>query len=102
MEALTLAIYMNGIAQELLSMVRATAVEDRAAPSSPMLGNLKGTEAIYRRLALLLSEEADGQVHVRFLIDIISGTSAGGINGVFLAKALTARKDMQSLKRTWL
>jgi patatin-related protein len=100
---ISLAIYMNGIAQELLALVRSTAVEP-AVPGipSPMLENIKGTEAVYRTLALLLSEQKDGTVHTRFVIDIISGTSAGGINGVFLAKALTGRKDMQSLKRTWI
>ena len=98
----SLAIYMNGIAQELLSLVRSTAVEDRLKPDSVMLTDLKGTEAVYRELALLLSEEGDGAVHVQFVIDIISGTSAGGINGVFLAKALAARKDMLSLKRVWI
>ena len=98
----SLAIYMNGIAQELLAMVRSTAVQDRTQPDSPMIKDLNGTEAIYRELAQILSEENDGQAHVRFIIDIVSGTSAGGINGVFLAKALARRKDMQSLKRTWI
>lgn len=98
---ISLAVYMNGIAQELLAMVRSTAVEDRNT-NSPMLNDLKGTETIYRELAHLLSDERDGGVHVRFVIDIISGTSAGGINGVFLAKALARRKDILSLKRTWV
>src|SRR4051794_39121687 len=91
---ISLAIYMNGISQELLSLVRSTAA---GAPPNPT-----GTEKIYRELALLLSDEHDGQNHVRFIIDIISGTSAGGINGVFLAKALIARRDIESLKRTWI
>ena len=99
---ISLAVYMNGITQELLSLVRSTALEDRTDDKSKMLDDLKGTEAVYRDLALLLSEVNDDSVHVRFLIDIVSGTSAGGINGVFLAKALTARKDMESLKQTWI
>src|SRR5258708_4421419 len=99
---ISLAIYMNGIAQELLAMVRSTAVADRGDPLSPMLPDPKGTDAVYRKLAALLSEEGDGVVHTRFVIDVISGTSAGGINGIFLAKALAQRKDMQSLKRTWV
>jgi patatin-related protein len=99
---ISLAVYMNGIAQELLSLVRSTALENRKDDQSRMLDDLKSTEAIYRDLAVLLSEEDDSAVHVRFLIDIVSGTSAGGINGIFLAKALTARKDMESLKQTWI
>src|SRR5215467_7316409 len=74
---ISLAIYMNGIAQELLSLVRSTAVEDRNDPASPMLSDLRGAEPVYRELAQLLSDENDGGVHARFVIDIISGTSAG-------------------------
>jgi len=36
------------------------------------------------------------------VVDIISGTSAGGINGVFLAKALARNQTMQGLKNLWL
>ena len=36
------------------------------------------------------------------MVDIISGTSAGGINGVFLAKALARNQTMQGLKNLWL
>src|SRR5580704_6483429 len=78
----SLAVYMNGIAQELLHMVRATAPE-----GDPLNGQfryrpdeLTGTERVYRELG--------GKLRARFVVDIISGTSAGGINGIFLAKAL--------------
>ena len=89
---ISLAIYMNGIAHELLAMVRSTA--DGVHRES--------TEAIYRKLALKLSEENDGGVHTKFVIDIISGTSAGGINGVFLAKALAHGASLDALKTVWV
>ena len=38
----------------------------------------------------------------RFLVDILSGTSAGGINGIFLAKALANGQDMEELKNLWV
>jgi hypothetical protein len=41
-------------------------------------------------------------VRIRFVVDIISGTSAGGINGVFLAKALARNQRMDGLKKLWL
>src|SRR5215813_9958796 len=83
----SLAIYINGIAQELLRLVRST-----AAASSAGMGN---TERVYRKLNYLLAnkqgglagaEEAvksDQPVCTKFLVDIVAGTSAGGINGIY-------------------
>jgi patatin-related protein len=90
----SLAIYMNGVAQELLHMVRSTArnIQDDGSETQFRFRNasadgLKSTEKVYRDLARELNNE--GVDDVRFIIDVISGTSAGGINGIFLAKALT-------------
>ena len=33
---------------------------------------------------------------------MISGTSAGGINGIFLAKALANGQDFSPLKKLWI
>ena len=97
----SLAIYINGVAQELLRMVRSTAaIDNESIPGSPVpiKGNqLKGTERVYRKISYLIgnekmgldkAEEAlDEPILTRFVVDILSGTSAGGINGIFLAKA---------------
>ncbi|MEZ5425429.1 MAG: patatin-like protein [Pyrinomonadaceae bacterium] len=115
----SLAIYINGVAQELLKMVRATGPEQNA-------GNFDSTEKIYHRLACLVSdpellerasqktekEEIDRLLKddlstvdcssTKFVVDIISGTSAGGINGVFLAKALVRNQNIEELKKLWL
>ena len=103
---ISLAIYMNGIAQELLSMVTAT------SGKSP--DEQKGTARIYSAIARRLndtinqtkcdpaSEEKKIFRH-KFIVDIISGTSAGGINGVCLAKGLVCGLDnLKALKNTWL
>jgi patatin-related protein len=105
----SLCIYINGIAQELLHLVRATA--------SDATGSLRYTdeqltrgERVYRRLGRLLSDERDvgtdvapdAPVRTRFSVDILSGTSAGGINSIFLAKALANDEDMQQLKQLWM
>lgn len=136
----SLAIYINGIAQELLKLVQATAKDNR---------NFPATASVYRKVAFLLSgdeeikaeissslaeierlknalkEAADGGkddlaeeikraeraldeklkdrgTPVKFVIDVLSGTSAGGINAVFLAKALANNLKMDSLKKLWL
>ena len=103
----SLAIYINGIAQELLRLVRSTAREQKPA--------FNGTERIYRKVSYLLANETLSMADLdklaadttnlpptRFLVDILSGTSAGGINGIFLAKALANGQDMEQLKDLWV
>jgi patatin-related protein len=93
----SLSIYMNGIAQELLRMVRATAPKD----GDPLTGEfrwtaaeLKGSEAVYRQLG--------GALKARFVVDILSGTSAGGINALYLAKALVRDRTLDRLRTLWV
>ncbi|MCP4623344.1 MAG: patatin-like protein [bacterium] len=87
----SLAIYMNGISQELLSLVQSTA--DGRAPTEG------STDEVYRELA----GELGGGASVKFVIDILSGTSAGGINAVFLSKALVRGcSNLSSLENIWL
>jgi patatin-related protein len=103
----SLAIYINGIAQELLRLVRSTARKQQPA--------FEGTERIYRKVSHLLADESMTMEELnqatedtsslpptRFLVDILSGTSAGGINGIFLAKALANGQDMEELKNLWV
>ena len=91
----SLAIYMNGITQELLSLARAT--KDGAT------GSKDGTEAVYREIADHLLKESAGVFSHKFIVDIISGTSAGGINGICLAKGLVnGIKNLKALENTWL
>lgn len=103
----SLAIYINGIAQELLRLVRSTAKNGSV--------DLSGTERIYRKVSYLLADEKMSEVDLdkasaataivpptRFVVDILSGTSAGGINGIFLAKALANGQDMEELKQLWV
>ena len=102
----SLAIYINGVAQELLRLVRSTA---RAQPGDK---SLTSTEQIYREVSYLLADEENGNTAnlsdtnslppTRFIVDILSGTSAGGINGIFLAKALANGQDMDQLKDLWI
>jgi predicted acylesterase/phospholipase RssA len=92
----SLAIYINGVVQELLRMVRAT--------SGLRPRNASTSEGVYRKLGCLLERgvlplnDADpgpnDPIKTRFRIDIISGTSAGGLNGIYLAKALIGDKNI--------
>ncbi len=116
----SLAIYINGVTQELLSLVRAKAEEttDLGAPAllDATEQDLTGAISVYRKLgqylldrnhenrakSLMQAKPTDSEIRTRFVVDVISGTSAGGINGMFLAKALARNQGMDGLKNLWL
>jgi len=114
----SLAIYINGIAQELLRLVRATAptLPPPQAPPGPdhawfATDQLKGTELVYRKVGQLLPNGTAGRappdgeeppIRTRFVVDILSGTSAGGINAIFLAKAIANQQSIDPLRQLWI
>ncbi len=85
----SLAVYIHGVTQEFYHLVRSTAVNE---------GELSGTERVYRKLATA----PDGTIRTRFLVDIASGTSAGGINAIFLGKALANGQTLDEIGKLWL
>lgn len=134
----SLAIYINGVTNELFEMACATprAGVTLAGPQDA------GTRGLYRRLSWLvgseslraqyadaITAEADrakaaggapadvweavlaaaraGDVagalsRTRLVVDVIAGTSAGGINGIFLAKALANGEQFSPLRDMWV
>ena len=93
----SLAIYIHGVTQEFFHLVRSTAVD---ADGNLIVSDadLRGSEPVYRKLASL----PDGTVRTRFLVDIASGTSAGGINAIFLGKAFANGQTLDQVSRLWL
>lgn len=87
----SLAVYMSGACKELLSVVRAGS--DRVADDE-----LTPVEREYRRLCQ--SGGADGQPR-RVVVDVLSGSSAGGLNALFLAKALAHGGNLDGLRKVW-
>ncbi|BDG61607.1 patatin-like protein [Caldinitratiruptor microaerophilus] len=84
----SLAIYMAGAAQEILRLVRSW--PPAAAPEPGRAG--EGPYAALLR-----------QASVRPVVDIIAGTSAGGLNGLILAKALACgAPDLAEAGRLWI
>lgn len=69
----SLAIYINGVAREFFRAVR---------------GN-----GVYKLVKALTDSD--------IIVDVISGTSAGGINGIMLAYALCNGKDFASCANLW-
>jgi patatin-related protein len=90
----SLAIYIHGVAQELLRLARATSGADLTGDP---------VSQIYHRISSLVRDKDGTRCPARFVIDILSGTSAGGINAVFLAKAIAIRsQNLENLRQTWL
>ena len=123
----SLAIYINGVVQELFRLVRATApvypYEDdpwtqpvyfpTSSDDKRLPRPLTGSERVYRKLAQVLPLHDDSPLHAdeiaaelpirtRFVVDVLSGSSAGGINGIFLAKALANQQDIDKLRDLWV
>jgi len=107
----SLAIYINGVAQELLRMVRATA-QKKGNTREALLSNeqLSGSERVYRKLSHLLADNHGdtepanlaADIPTRFVVDTITGASAGGINGIFLAKALVRGQSLNRIQQLWI
>jgi len=69
----SLAIYSYGVAQELFRAVRG--------------------RGVYKLIKALTDSD--------IVVDVISGTSAGGINGILLAYALCNERDLSSVSALW-
>jgi patatin-related protein len=69
----SLAIYINGVSHEFCRAVRG--------------------EGVYKLLKILTDSE--------IVVDIVSGSSAGGINGIFLGFALANAKDFGGMAQLW-
>ncbi|MFZ3117048.1 MAG: patatin-like protein [Variovorax sp.] len=130
----SLAIYINGVSNELYEMARATP----RGGLSPRAKSLAATSDVYRRLAWLIADGRLVQLYARalaqrdaarpadqdesdelpedvwsdrwlidrqptrFAIDVVAGTSAGGINGIFLGKALVNAEPYSLLRDLWI
>ena len=90
---ISLAVYMHGVTKELWKMARAS----RALHAGEQC--LGGSEAVYGHL---LAELEQRGTRLRVLPDIVTGASAGGINGVFLAQALHSGHSYDPLTDLWL
>ncbi|MDQ3889865.1 MAG: patatin-like protein [Actinomycetota bacterium] len=93
----SLAIYMHGTTKELHRLVKASALAEAGSetPRTP-------SEDVYFDLLDELGERDPHKARTRVVVDVIAGTSAGGINGVYLAKALAHNRSQDALRDLWL
>lgn len=90
----SLAIYMHGVTREIWHMVRASRAFHDAVPATG------GSEAVYHDLLAEMSRVSGTKLRV--LTDIIAGSSAGGINGIFLSQAIVTGQSLEPLTDMWL
>lgn len=90
---ISLAVYMHGITKEVWRLAAASRAFHDGAP-------LTGAGAVYGELLAAIA--ARSNVRLRVLADIVAGASAGGINGIFLARALATGQSLDPLTDLWL
>ncbi len=104
----SLAVYQHGINREILNLVRASRLYHGASPGE------EDKPADFHRAYPDEPQRSTGQVYLqclqaigrnislRVIVDVISGASAGGMNGIVLARALAHDLSLAPLTDMWL
>jgi patatin-related protein len=101
----SLAVYMHGVTREILKLIRAS----RAYNAVPEADRKRAryvehddsevdSEHVYFELLQTIGHD----VALRIIVDVIAGASAGGINGVMLARALAFDLSLDAHRGLWL
>jgi patatin-related protein len=91
----SLAIYMHGVTKELNRLVKASALVDAGVAPEPG----SKSETFYAKLLNSLAETTG--LRTRVVVDVVAGTSAGGINGIYLTKAIAHNLSQDALRDVW-
>jgi patatin-related protein len=96
----SLAVYIHGVTREVLNLVRASKLvhADGMEAGTPSAEELTDSTAIYAEVLKALAPDID----VRVVVDLVSGASAGGINGVMLARAIAHDLPLEPHQYLWL
>lgn len=90
---ISLAVYMHGITKEVWKLSAASRAFYDDVPQ-------QGSGRVYGELLNAIA--AKSGVRLRVLADIVAGASAGGINGIFLARAIATGQSLDPLTELWL
>lgn len=105
----SLAIYQHGVNIEILNLIRASKAyhaprsfaqkqaDSHVYANSDGSGEPWSTEAVYFDLLKTIGKSLD----LRVVVDVISGSSAGGINGIVLARAIAHDLSLTPLTDMW-
>jgi patatin-related protein len=89
---------MHGITKEIQKLVAAS----KAYAEDQSVCHFEESDTEWAYWHALKRREGDTGVRARVVVDVIAGTSAGGINGIILAKALAHDLPQDSLRDVWL
>jgi patatin-related protein len=89
---ISLAVYMHGITKEVWRLARASQRYHG--------GGVQQGDDVYRDLLRIIADECG--IELRVLVDILTGASAGGINAIFLADAISTGRSLDPLTGLWL
>jgi patatin-related protein len=110
----SLAIYMHGITKEIFKLVRASRAldADRALPAPLEAGKSSSQEGsdwdseyvYYAALKKIAETESAAKIkqQLSVTVDVVGGTSAGGINGVCLARGIAQSRSLDNFRDLWL
>ncbi len=102
----SLAVTMHGVTKEIWHATRASrawhAKDLRDRPDAPDMtkNKLAGVAGVYAQLFQTIATSR--ALSLRFVPDILTGASAGGINAIFLAQALISGQSLDGLTQLWL
>jgi patatin-related protein len=94
----SLAIYMHGVTKEIQKLVAAS----KAYEQDQRHCRFERDETEWAYWHALQERESRDHVRTRVVVDVIAGTSAGGINGIILAKAIAHDLPQDALRDVWL
>ncbi len=90
----SLAVHMHGVTREILNLTRASHRRERGGTSDA----LSPAAQAYGALLDHIGEVAD----IKVVPDIIAGASAGGVNGIMLARALAHDLPLEPHHDLWM
>lgn len=105
----SLAIYMHGVTKEVLKLLRASRIYhgikdigERQTISYREAAGSRYTPDDSTEIYFELLRAVGADLDLRVIVDVIAGASAGGINGVMLARAIAHDLDLDPLTEMWL
>lgn len=98
----SLAIYMHGVSREFLALLRASDRHRRDREAGGEEGQASRPLSPVERAYLRLFEALENNVDLRVVVDAIAGASAGGVNGVMLARAIAHDLPLDDHRALWL
>lgn len=104
----SLTVHMHGVSKELLKLVRASKIYHKAPHSRRQASSYhdynddKSRETDTEEVYYELLQEIGKYIDLRILIDVIAGSSAGGVNGIFLAHAVAHDLAIDDHRKMWL